>query len=1267
MAKGKLSGWWLLLGAAALAMVLLLATALVVSRSEAFRGWLVAEIKTQVAQATGAQLEIKSLSGSLLFNAQVEGLNLSRDGRKVLEVDRLELSYNPLALLGGRVKINSLVVVRPRVSLPLPAGGGGGLPSLALTIRDLTITGGSLEAGGGLGPLRRASQVELEGRLLLDKRGIRAKVKLHRSLLELEGLDKPLFVSLESTIIPKRAILQRLVVASGANQVQLSGEVGLQKPHRLQAKLKAPRLVAAELPLAWPLPALPQGPLALELTAGGSWEKIQLRGVVSQGPQILSLDGWLKPGDGAMAFTGRLEKVALAAWGLPQAPLTLNGGWSLASSAWPGGPQDPLKLRLNLSHAAWQKLQAGPVRLKAQWQGGRILVEGLSLQALWGQVDARGSLELPQGPKPLTLEAQAGFRELTPPPGLDLPLPAGLGRARLNGELKARGGLDNLTLELELDKSLAAPNLEIASLLATGRLQAGLLRLEELHLRAPLANLDAKGLAHWRQADLRFKLTVPDMAALNQRLNQAKLAPPVALAGTLEAKGRLSGPWEHPDLKVELTTGRLFTRHALARQMHLEADIKNLGPHLRGWAQLTAAGWMSGEVFLERAAARAEFVDGKEELLVQAEGPETGVSFKLTSRDLLKLPLKASLSDLWVRRGPLGRWDQQGTAQVIVGGEEVRVKDFELLQGQERVKLSGQVKHTSEINASLELKSIKMTHVVGPYTNLPPQARMDGEALVTGTLDQPGLKLKGRVRGLGLAGMKPTEVEFSGNYGGERIKIAGQVLYGSRRVMELNGWAGLSISLRPPVWEPTGEGIHLEASARELPLALAGSLLPGIKGVEGAARLELMAGGTFKKPTLRGWLKLKDGKLMVEATGQRVEQIELDLELDGAQVRIKRARAVSDGELNLSGDLTLPLRGPGRLGLDITSQNLLLVAGAYARMDLTSKIQLRGDFERPVITGRVGVSDIVVRLGLSAPAGLEDVVLLKPGQEAPSMEPVDKRFSLPPRLAPMKVDLEASLGQITRVNLDDGWMEATGALKLTKELDGPLIFGGVVRVNRGLLLLSGRRFEVLKGRLNFAGKDQPDPNLNAEARLQMGTITVFVEVAGTANNPIISFNSLPPMSQADILSTIIFGRPSNELNKGQSKELSAQALALLGQAGQKEMTKLLGPGLSPDVVTVHNAPSAGPSLEAGKYLSEDLYLRYRQNLGPYGGQNVGLEYRITNYFAIESTIGNTRDNGVDFVFTRDFDFFREEKKAKDKDKEPPAANEAKPAAAPAVK
>jgi translocation and assembly module TamB len=299
-----------------------------------------------------------------------------------------------------------------------------------------------------------------------------------------------------------------------------------------------------------------------------------------------------------------------------------------------------------------------------------------------------------------------------------------------------------------------------------------------------------------------------------------------------------------------------------------------------------------------------------------------------------------------------------------------------------------------------------------------------------------------------------------------------------------------------------------------------------------------------------------------------------------------------------------------------------------------------------MLKGLLRPSDLTIALSLSQPAGLEDVVMLRSGQKPPPLSRMEEKFSLPPALDSLAVEVRAELAAPTRVNLSDGWLDARGSLLLQKEPGGPLTFNEGIVVDKGLLILSGKRFEILEGGLNFRGRAEPNPDVEAEAKLSMGATTVFVNVTGTASNPLINLSSLPPMSQTDILSTIIFGRPANKLTTGQSRELSAQALALLGAAGRQELEKIFGPALTPDVVTVYNAPSTGSSLEAGKYLSEQLYLRYRQNLGPYGGQNVGLEYRFSRDFAVESQMGSTRDSGVDLVFSKDLDFSWE-------DREPP--------------
>jgi translocation and assembly module TamB len=267
------------------------------------------------------------------------------------------------------------------------------------------------------------------------------------------------------------------------------------------------------------------------------------------------------------------------------------------------------------------------------------------------------------------------------------------------------------------------------------------------------------------------------------------------------------------------------------------------------------------------------------------------------------------------------------------------------------------------------------------------------------------------------------------------------------------------------------------------------------------------------------------------------------------------------------------------------------------------------------------------------------VVVLEPGEEPPPLSRSGRQKPWNPDgfLGRTDIEVAADISDGLEVRLDNGWLQARGGLTFRKPPHQPATYHGVVQVKRGLILVLGKRFEVQKGSVDFGGKKLPNPDLAGEALVKTGGVRVRINVSGPATDPNVQLSSEPPMAQADILSALIFGKPAAALNQSQQSQLSGQALALLGQEGAQRIAALLSPELAPDVVTVHSEAARGSSLEAGKYLNEDLYLRYRHNLGPQGGQNVGLEYRITDWLSLESQVGDARDSGVDVIYNLDFD------------------------------
>ncbi|MEW5911995.1 MAG: translocation/assembly module TamB domain-containing protein [Thermodesulfobacteriota bacterium] len=1221
-------------------------------QSQAARGWLAARLQQEVAAATGARLELASLEGSLILDARLKGLKLVKDGRLLLAADELRLSYNPLLLLLGRARISSLTAVRPRVNLPwdLAGAGGGGAPPLTLSIAELRVEDGALTAGGGLGPVQRAEGVTLSGGLVLNQRGLDGRLQLSRVRVWLAGLAAPLELKGRTRLRDGRLELERVQAASGPNQVQVDGSLALAPQLALKLKLQAQDIKAEALPVAWPLPQPPRGPLGLTLSLSGPLQRLQVQGRVSQGGSGLKLAGWCNVLSGAMQMRAELEGLSLPAWGLADLPLTLEGRAQVDSQAWPGAQGGKLGLDLELSRVQYQQMRAGPLRAQARLEGARLVLESLSLESPWGGVSGQGRATLPLAGQAWRAEGSLELRQAGAPPLLAEALPALLKQARLSGQVYFVGGGQELQLKLKLGPAQLAPGLEMQSLEASGGWQKGRWQLSQLSLEGPLASLSGLGRADLEGGDLALHLHLPDLARLGQVLARLQLPTPEGLEGDLEMQARLRGPWRAPRLQGRLSSTRLLTAYAWMRRAEAEFDLKQLLPKPLGWVNLRTLPLISGELFLAQAQARLELGEQGQRLSLEAQGPEMSLGLGLTSRQLFQLPLRAELQGLWLQRPEMGRWSQQGLASLVLDQREVQVQGLALAQAEQRLLLAGRVDPVSgAVQAAVSLQGLRLAPLLRNQVTLPWRSELSVQGRLSGTLEQPRLDLSGRLSGLQWRGVPATEVEFAGSYGQDSLGLQGSALQAGRPVAQVQARLGYALSLRPPVAEPTQAGIKVQARARELALELLAPFLPGISSLKGRLRLNLEVAGSLAHPQVQGSLEVSQGALVVEASGQEVKGIELRLALKDGRLRVERCQALAGGKLEVTGHADLPRQGAeGSLELHLTAEGVKVSLGTAGQMTVQANLSLTGSTQRPVLTGLVRPSDLTIAVSLNPPAGLGDVVLLRSGQKPPPLAHAAERFSLPPFLDPLAVDLRAELADPSRVNLSDGWLDARGALRLTKEPGKPLTFNEGVVVDKGLLIFAGKRFEVLEGGLSFRGRSEPNPDLEGEAKLNLGATTVFVNVAGTAADPLINLSSLPPMSQTDILSTIIFGRPANKLTSGQSRELSAQALALLGSAGRQELEKLFGPSLAPDVVTVYNAPSTGSALEAGKYLSEQLYLRYRQNMGPYGGQNVGLEYRFSRDFAVESQMGSTRDSGVDLVFSKDLDFGGGEEKPPEK-------------------
>jgi autotransporter translocation and assembly factor TamB len=218
---------------------------------------------------------------------------------------------------------------------------------------------------------------------------------------------------------------------------------------------------------------------------------------------------------------------------------------------------------------------------------------------------------------------------------------------------------------------------------------------------------------------------------------------------------------------------------------------------------------------------------------------------------------------------------------------------------------------------------------------------------------------------------------------------------------------------------------------------------------------------------------------------------------------------------------------------------------------------------------------------------------------------------------------------------------------------------GTLDAVRGSYMLTGRRFQVRSGTVEFVGTTGFDPSLNIVAVYRVATaqgdpLNIQATVSGTLQSPRVALTSdaQPAISESDLVSYLVFGRATDQLTAGERAASGATAARSSGFAGFGRLAygvltpSLLGyaahglegfaQNLGLDYVAITSAEVAqaplsgnfvsslfaGSQVELGRYLNDNLFLAFSQRLmSPSAGGSrspgVRLEWRFQPTYTAE--------------------------------------------------
>ncbi len=442
------------------------------------------------------------------------------------------------------------------------------------------------------------------------------------------------------------------------------------------------------------------------------------------------------------------------------------------------------------------------------------------------------------------------------------------------------------------------------------------------------------------------------------------------------------------------------------------------------------------------------------------------------------------------------------------------------------------------------------------------------------------------------------------------------VLRGGHRVV------GVELHLPPD----RQQAIAGAVSISQLRLGALQPFVPALSVLAGELSGDIRLSGTVDSPRGFGRLSLTGGRAAIEGNPTQLEDLGLQLDVQGTGAKIRGRGVLGGGELALSG--RVDIEPELRLALGIEGREQTILYPPTTELLISEALKLTVQKNLLELTGELTVLDGVLEIE-ALPQGS---VAISPSVVEVNSEGEILAAELPFR---QRINVKVHIEDRFRVTGDMLETRLGGDLRVQQRPGQPLQLFGNLNTTGGEFRAYQTRLEIKRGTVSFTGPPgNPSVNVRAERRIANNGVTVGVQVQGPVEEDLaLEIYSEPSMSQTEAMSYLVRGRG---IDAGAGLDGTSAALSMAsGVVNRSELVAELNriPGLSNIEFGAEGSDTDTAATVSG-YLGERIYLSY--GVGLYEPVNV-----LTTRFYLRSRLWlevvSSIENSVDLYYSFDID------------------------------
>lgn len=508
-------------------------------------------------------------------------------------------------------------------------------------------------------------------------------------------------------------------------------------------------------------------------------------------------------------------------------------------------------------------------------------------------------------------------------------------------------------------------------------------------------------------------------------------------------------------------------------------------------------------------------------------------------------------------------------------------------------------------------------------------AAFSGDAKLYHTLRSPRVELSGVIRSAAGSQIAIPDIHTKLEYESGRLLVQSLSADDGKNRITVSGVVPLGFDIERGFEFNPRSDVDFKADVDLRDLSIVAGHVGAIAAAAGRLSGSLEALGPAEAPEFEGRFSLRNAAFRLAGSNEVYRDVSADVNFHKDRITVDplRAKKGNEGTLQARGAATLKGFEVSAYALDATLSDFSFstIPGFESIQNGEISVKSHDDGGRliPSVTGDLRVKEAVITRSLA-------------GQEGPP-SPWTVATESPSWLC----DLDLHAPKNVWLRNPDVNVEMGGDVTLKRDREG-FYLRGDLRVLRGSYTLYNNKFRITDGRFDFATATlRPGIYLDAFTPHRRSGDTeykIFLSFSWPADEeqPEITLSySEPGYSEADIWAMlggqVVAGSGFGDQGAWNAGETAASLAS-------NYLERILNAQMSDVTVAVESSPAGDGSrtgddestmtIAIGSYLSEDLYLNYRQGLRTTSAREVDIEYRLSNILLLRSEIIQHSQRGI---------------------------------------